>query len=262
MGGAGRLFFVLGLLSSFLFAAPRGALAQDAAASDADARARTHFESGRLHFDEGDYEAALSEFTSAYELSHRDGLLFNLYLAHERLGHLVEAADHLERFLATDLVPAEERDTLTRRLAHLRERIAAGATEIDESDEAPPPPTAPSSNEHPLLVPGIVTLVAGGVGLVLFAGLGGAALGEDSSLASRCGSGAGRTCTEADVSTLRALSLGADVSLGIGAAAAVAGAVLLIVDATSGGSASAEAHASVAPFVTSESVGVLVGGTL
>lgn len=223
----------LAIASAFLlFTALSAAGSSAAAQSDDDARARTHFESGRLHFDEGDYEQALSEFTSAYELSHRDGLLYNLYLANERLGHLAEAADRLEAYLATDVVPADERPTLERRLVHLRERVAAGATTVDDT---PPPPT-PASNDHPLLVPGIVTLAAGGVGLILFGALGGAAMAEDSRLASTCGADAGRTCTDDDLGTLRGLSLGADISLTVGLVAAAVGAVLLVVDATSGSS--------------------------
>lgn len=232
--------------------------ARVAAQTDDDARARTHFESGRLHFDEGDYEAALAEFTSAYELSHREALRFNLYLANERLGHLEDAADHLEAYLATDGVAEDERPTLERRLVHLRERIAAGAT---TADDAAPAPVAPAERSHPLFVPGIVTLAAGGVGLALFAGLGGGAMAEDSRLASSCGADAGRTCTDADVSTLRSLSLGADVSLAIGLVAAATGAVLLAVDAATGGEEAAP-RAAIVPVVTDTSAGLVVVGSL
>lgn len=232
------------------------ALPAGAQAPNDDERARTHFESGRLHFDEGDYEAALAEFQSAYELSGRDQLLFNLYLAYERLGRTREAADHLERYLATDLVPEGDRETLTRRLAHLRERTAA-----DEAPD-PMPETAPGTegDAHPLLVPGIAVLAAGGVGLALFGILGGLALAEDGALASRCGADAGRTCTDADVSGLRSLSIGADVSLAIGLAAAATGAVLLILDATSSPTPDASAL-RVSPFFAGSSGGLVLAGS-
>jgi len=212
-------------------------------AQDADERARTHFESGRLHFDEGNYEAALSEFTAAYERSHRDQLLFNLYLAEERLAHLDEAADLLERYLATDVVPAGERETLARRLEHLRGRL-----EDEETDPTPPPSPVAAPADHPLLVPGIVVLSVGAAGLVAFGILGGLALGEDARLAGACGADAGRTCSDADIGSLRDLSVGADVSLTIGLVAAATGAVLLIIDAVGSSSGTTDTALRVLPF--------------
>lgn len=231
----------LGLRCTVLSLAVLTSLPSSAVAQDADERARTHFESGRLHFDEGNYEAALSEFSAAYDLSHRDQLLFNLYLVQERLGHLEEAAAHLERYLATDVVPDDERETLTRRLEHLRGRLA-------DEDTPPPTPTPATQPEHPLLIPGIVTLGVGAAGLVVFGILGGLALGEDARLAEACGADAGRTCSDADVSGLRDLSVGADVSLTIGLVAAAAGAVLLIIDAVSSSSPSEDTALRVLPF--------------
>lgn len=222
---------MFGLAPLLLLIPVRLAHAQEATPSADDESARTHFASGRVHFDEGEYEAALREFSSAYDLSHRDALLFNLYLAEERLGHLPEAIDYLERYLATDVVAAEERPTLERRLVNMRERVAADAT-------APAPPP---ERQHPLVVPGAVVLGVGGAGLVVFGILGGLTLAEDSRLASSCGANAGRTCTDAEVSGLRSMALGADVTLAIGLVAAATGAALLIVDAVTNGDATESA---------------------
>ncbi|MFO0684424.1 MAG: hypothetical protein U0234_20390 [Sandaracinus sp.] len=227
------------------------------AQSPDDEAAHTHFESGRLHFDEGDYDAALHEFQVAYELSHREGLRFNLYLVEERLNHLEEAATHLEAYLATDLVSAEDRPTLERRLVNLRERIAAAEASQASTSSAPATSTAPA--EHPLFVPGIVTLAAGGAGLIVFAILGGLALSEDSRLASTCSP----NCARSDVDGLRTLSIGADVALSIGLVAAAAGAALLLVDAMTGtSSTSGSAALRITPFASADAGGLFVGGAL
>jgi tetratricopeptide (TPR) repeat protein len=230
--------------------------AQEAPPSAEDEAARTHFASGRVHFDEGEYEAALREFTSAYELSHRDALLFNLYLAAERLAQLPAAIDYLERYLATDVVPADERPTLERRLENMRERVAA-------TDASPTSPPFVSPRVHPLLVPGIVVLGVGGAGLVVFGILGGLTLSEDSRLASTCGANAGRTCSDADVAGLRSMALGADVTLAIGLVAAATGAALLIVDAaTDGEQAPSAPSARLVPWGGPTGAGLVLEGTL
>lgn len=208
---------------------PALTLAQD----DADARARVHFDSARVHFDEGEYEAARAEFQAAYELSHRDGLLYNLYLCEERLGHLPEAADFLERFLRTSEVPEAERPTLERRLGNLRERSTA-ALPSATPETAPAP--APSSGERDaLLGAGIGTLAAGGAALIVTAILGGLAAAEDGRVASICGAGAGRVCTDAELQALGDLSIGADIALTAGLVLAAAGAGLTIAGALSRG---------------------------
>lgn len=223
-----------------------------------DAAAHTHFESGRLHFDEGDYDAALHEFQVAYEMSHREALRFNLYLVEERLSHLEEAATHLEAYLATDLVSADDRPTLERRLVNLRERIAAADASGASTTTTTTSATSASSSEHPLFVPGIVTLAAGGAGLIVFAILGGLALAEDGRLSSTCSP----NCARSDVDGLRTLTIGADVALSIGLVAAAAGAALLIVDAVSGSSSTSSAALHITPFASADTAGLFVGGAL
>src|SRR5690242_10205557 len=84
-----------------------------------DERARVHFQAGSSHFDTGNYEAALQEFEAAYALSHRPALLYNIYLSHERLGNLEEAAGALRSYLEGGDVPEARREPLTERLRAL-----------------------------------------------------------------------------------------------------------------------------------------------
>jgi tetratricopeptide (TPR) repeat protein len=93
--------------------------------SQRDREAQIHFEAGRLHFDNGNYEQALPEFQAAFDLSGRPQLLYNLYITEENLGQLEAAATHLERFLAEGQVAAEQRAQLTERLGNLRRRVEA-----------------------------------------------------------------------------------------------------------------------------------------
>ncbi|MEM9189445.1 MAG: tetratricopeptide repeat protein [Myxococcota bacterium] len=94
-----------------------------------DEQAHIHFQSGRLHFERGDYEQALPEFQAAYELSPRPELLFNLYITQQNLGNLPEARDYLRDYLASDVVPEEERSTLSARLENLDRRTREAEAE-------------------------------------------------------------------------------------------------------------------------------------
>lgn len=203
-------------------------LLPEASAQDEDERARTHFDSARVHFDEGEYEAALSEFSASYELSHRDPLLYNLYLCEERLGHPARAADYLRRYLATSLVSPEERPTLERRLANLEERAAV--TEREETVASAPVDASPGidspssgSSAEGLWIAGGVLSGLGALALVTTGVLGGLALDEDARVGSSCGAAAGRVCTDAQLETLGALAVGTDVALSLGLVLATAG---------------------------------------
>lgn len=120
---------ILGVLGAAGFVlSPAGT----ASAQDTDERARTHFQSGTAYFDAGNYESGLREFQEAYDLSGRPGLLYNLYLCEERLGHLPEAATHLERYLAEVEDLGERRGVLEQRLENIRRRAAEEQREADE----------------------------------------------------------------------------------------------------------------------------------
>jgi hypothetical protein len=197
--------------------------ASGASAQDADTQARTHFESGRLHFDRGAYEEAQAEFEAAFELSQRPDLLYNLYLCAERLGQLDDAIGYLERYLAEGAPEAERRASLEPRLINLRERRDHLRSESASTEPEPPPTEAPAAAPGGDLVPAIVLYGGAGLGLVAFAVLGGAALAEDASLERACGV----TCGDDRLATLGALTVGADVGWISALALAGVGTVLL-----------------------------------
>ncbi len=206
------------------------------AQSETDQQAKTHFASGRLYFDRGDYEAALREFEAAYHLSARVGLLYNIYLTLERLGRHQHAAERLEQFLALNKDIAEEkRANLEARLGKLRARAQSDARKAERDAQRNAPASQSSAavsqdEKGPLFTRlGIAGLSVGAAGLIAFSIAGGLALSEDGDLADRCGSSAGRVCTSDDVSRLNRLNLTADISLYTGLAFAVAGGALLTI---------------------------------
>jgi tetratricopeptide (TPR) repeat protein len=103
----------------------------DAFGEDADARAerieqeaRTHFEAGRMAFADGRFEHALQSFETAFELSDRPVLLFNIGTSLDRLQRKREAIEAFERYL--ERVPdADNRLEVESRLSALREAVAA-----------------------------------------------------------------------------------------------------------------------------------------
>jgi tetratricopeptide (TPR) repeat protein len=193
---------------------------EPARAQSTDEQAQAHFQSGTLYFDRGEYEHAVREFEAAYELSGRVPLLYNLYLANERLGQYGQAASALERYLdQTEDVPT--RDSLEARLATLERRAAQQAAGED--------PDQGATDGAAMPLPAWIAFGVGAAGLATFAVAGGLALAEDRSLAARCGPDAGRTCTGDDVARLDRRNTTADVGLGIGVAGAVTGLVLWLV---------------------------------
>lgn len=249
------------LLSVFSLAVLRGP-AVAAAQPAADDQARTHFESGRLYFDRGDYDASLREFEAAYDLSHRSGLLYNIYLSLERLGRLDEAAERLAAFLESDAeTPAEQRANLETRLANIRERAAAARESEPAAPLAPPPPAADGGLGTTGVI-GLVSLAAGGASLVVAGITGVLAVGEDDDVSARCGEDAGRVCTEDDVSSLRTLVTVSDVTFAIGAVLAVAGGTLLVIDLVGDSDDSSTEHAWLAPAFGPGQVGLQMGGAL
>lgn len=251
------------------------------------AEARHSFEVGLSAFDAGEYDAAVTEFRAAYELTHHPDLWFNIYLAEERRGQLEAAAEALDAYLRDGTIEPDERGLLERRLERIRARIAARQTQTApppeseedrleqdvirdsaeaigspapaeqeqvEDDRAPPPP--PPSGPHPA---GIGVTAAAGVLLVAFAVLAPLSEVEDASLASRCGRDVGRFCAPGETGTLEALNIAADASW-IGAAVlGVTGIALLFALPPEG---SGEASVALAPWAAPTGAGVAIGGRL
>jgi tetratricopeptide (TPR) repeat protein len=250
------------LVAALLIAGATPAAAQDPSSADRpsadDERARTHFDAGRLHYDEGAYDRALIEFQRAYELSRRAILLLNLATVKERLGMHAEAADDLRAYLEAEPEDAA-RDRLERRITNL-ERLAAGEPGDPATEPAPDPEPAPAPASGPdggLLGGAIASYAVGGAGLVVMAVLGGLAMAEDAALAAGCGASA--SCSDAEVADANTFALASDIGLGVGAAGVAVGTILLVVALSSGGASSAE-DVSVLPWVSPEGAGLVAGG--
>lgn len=222
--------------------------------ASSDQRAKDLFLEGDAAYAEGRYDAALKAFSEAYELSGRHQLLFNIGNCHERLGHLQEAADALDKYLVTG--KARDKDVIQKRVANLRVRAeeqrqqqAAAEAKRHEDEErrrredearrgegggaGPIVVSAPGANESPSKVAPIV-LVGTGVALAgAGAVFGVLALGARSDVEAGCrdADGGGRLCSsdaKGAIGRDATFSLLADVGIGVGVVAGAIGAVWLV----------------------------------
>ncbi|MCO4771969.1 MAG: tetratricopeptide repeat protein [Deltaproteobacteria bacterium] len=218
-----------------------------------DDRARELFENGKRLYDEGLYKDAVAAWQAAYDLSpDRHLLLFNIANAFERLGRYQEALDHLNRYRA--LAPADERETLERRMRSIERRMQELKDRASSEPEGDPLLDTSGSQitvkstsggggggaitgPHPA---GIALIAGGGAGLAIGGVFGGLALRERASAQALCVDiASGDTLCSSDAKTHidsdRSFSLGSDIALIAGGVALGAGVIILVVDATSGG---------------------------
>lgn len=105
-------------------------LALAPAVGNAQEDARTLFQRGQTAYSQGDYEAAIEQWTRAYELDARPLLQFNLSQAFERLGRLEDAIAAVERYLEHADPDDEHQADARARLSALRERLARTSVRI------------------------------------------------------------------------------------------------------------------------------------
>lgn len=86
--------------------------------------ARALFARGQTAYRQGDYDAAITAWTSAYTQDPRPLLQYNLAQAYERLGQLVEAKTALEKYVAEADPSDPNQGDARARLSSLRERLA------------------------------------------------------------------------------------------------------------------------------------------
>jgi tetratricopeptide (TPR) repeat protein len=89
-------------------------------------KARGHFRLGRAHYDNGDFAEAAVEFESAYRISQRSALLYNIYLAYRDANDTRHAADALKKYLQLE-AKVENRGQLESRLAALERSLKDGS---------------------------------------------------------------------------------------------------------------------------------------
>lgn len=95
--------------------------------------ARGHFLAGQSAYRAGAWQVALDEFTAGYALSPRPEFLYNIALAHWRLGHADEAIAFCQRFLAS--APSSEYAPQARALL----------ADLEKQRKPPPPAPKPSA---------------------------------------------------------------------------------------------------------------------
>jgi tetratricopeptide (TPR) repeat protein len=240
-------------LSPGAFAQPAGS-ESPAASKGADAQAKALFELGTQRYEEARYAEAIEAFEEAYRLSERPALLYNLANANERMGNVKAAIRHLEQYKPN--APADEQQTIDRRLANLRERLPTETPQpAIEPSLVPQPATtpgpAPASAPAPgpdqgaaagdedgsgLVLAGGVLLGIGSAALVVGGILGGLTLSERSTAEDNCSGG---FCTQEGLDAAdreENLALGTDLAIGLGGATAVTGLIMLIIGATDDGS--------------------------
>jgi tetratricopeptide (TPR) repeat protein len=103
------------------------------ARADGERDAQRHFERGVQLYQEHAYDAALTEFQTAYEAAPRFEVLFNIAQVHYQLNEYAAALRGFERYLAQGAydIPDERRAYVLRELAVLRERVATLAVVTD-----------------------------------------------------------------------------------------------------------------------------------
>jgi len=248
-----------GIFAAAALAWPGAARAQDAAASEAaaaeaepasDQQARLHFQVAAQYYQEADYESALREFQSAYRLSQRPQLLYNISLCQAQLGNLEESVSNLERYLA-EVPEVENRALLEQRLTNLRARRdrqrETGTDPGETTDPTPAPPATPAPAGESLNVPAIVGFTIAGVGLLSGVAFSLLTMSEDARV-SGLACAASRSCTEGQTGTLGAFGLISDISWGVSLVGAVIGTVFLFVP-TGGSSGEAQATLRVDPLL-------------
>lgn len=118
------------LLGSAVFCPPRLAIAGDA--GDVD-EARTRFQRGVDLYRDGSFDAALAEFTKAYELSPNYRVLYNIAQVQSERHDYVAALNLFEKYLregGTE-VPADRREQVTKEITALKGRVAQVTVSAD-----------------------------------------------------------------------------------------------------------------------------------
>jgi tetratricopeptide (TPR) repeat protein len=239
------LFLVIGI--AMLGAA--GAHAQTAAAPDgADGArveeiARQHFQLGRAQYESGQFREAAASFERAHELSKREVLWYNIYLAYRDAGDNAKAAEALRNYL-TGVEQMDNRAHLEARLASLdrlvqeeqareeqaRAAEAAGrgaepAQSAEPAATSDQPAEPPPADESPSIVP-YVLLGVGGAMMIGGVVTGLMASSKHSELEEQCPNNPCDASLQDLADEGQTLALTADVLLFGGIAVAATGGVL------------------------------------
>src|SRR5262245_59975818 len=95
-----------------------------AATPEDSARAREHFQKGRVHYDLKEYAEALKQFKDAYRTIQDPVLLFNIAQCHWKLGQSAEALDFYKNYLRRIQNPPN-RAEVEKRIEELQKELEA-----------------------------------------------------------------------------------------------------------------------------------------
>ena len=153
--------------------------------------AQQHYLSGTRFFEQGQWDAALVEFTASFQLSGERDLLHNISWTHEKAGRIKEALEFAERYLAA-CRGTEDEERAQKRVTFLRQRYSNAG--LPTSPAVPVPVDTPAAQTPQNAVNG-ATVVAGqpekakppGIAVGLLAGGGALSLGGIGCLAGAWG---------------------------------------------------------------------------
>lgn len=134
-----RLVIALGLIGAFTFGLEMStAFAQSGSGSGGDNQAlfRTLVSRAQAQYKKGNYDAALSDFETAYEFKSTPALLYNMGLVAEKAGKLQRASDYYRDFVLSSDVKLATRKRVAKRLKVIRgilEDSGAGGGETSSS---------------------------------------------------------------------------------------------------------------------------------
>jgi hypothetical protein len=126
-----------------LTASPHRAFADD----EATEQARKHYQEGQKQFDLGQWDAAVGEFSKAYELRPDPSFLFNMAQAYRRGGNARRAIDLYKNYLIK-LPKSPQRADVEERIRNLQKQLDDEEREAKQKANAPLP-LAPSLTPEP-----------------------------------------------------------------------------------------------------------------
>jgi len=183
--------------------------------------AKKFFMRGQDLYQEGKYEAAWIEFSSAYEIAPLPDLVFNMARCEVRMNRIKDAIGHYREFLR--MRPDDpESDRIRDEIVRLEQQLGRAN---EQPAAAPPPSLPPPPPSAPRRFP-IASAILGG-GAVLFVILGGASTGVATSRFHDLETTCKPACTDDQVQTVRTPLNAGYALFGLAAAAAAVGAVML-----------------------------------
>ena len=99
--------------------------------------AKKHYELGAQLYKTSNYRQALAEFSKAYTLSKKPGLLFNIARCHEVMANLEQAVKYYRMYLA-QVPKAPKRSLVESRLGNLEKVLAERKTKPTPEPKKPP----------------------------------------------------------------------------------------------------------------------------